>query len=143
MYLAILMLTGQGIPDGLLPPATKVGVAITAFFSVAIFAIPAAMLAWGFEAEAERLFQKKKEIRKKKTEAERLGKEYVPSESSDSDDDDDDGKDDDATKSSPTGMEFGPSSPDKAPTIALSSLPPAMNRGKPCPHCAGTGIVDA
>jgi hypothetical protein len=49
------MLAGQGVPDGELTGATKLLVICTAFISIAIFAIPAAMLAWGFESEAERL----------------------------------------------------------------------------------------
>eukprot|EP00471_Norrisiella_sphaerica_P003958 CAMPEP_0184481982 /NCGR_PEP_ID=MMETSP0113_2-20130426/3573_1 /TAXON_ID=91329 /ORGANISM="Norrisiella sphaerica, Strain BC52" /LENGTH=565 /DNA_ID=CAMNT_0026861481 /DNA_START=277 /DNA_END=1974 /DNA_ORIENTATION=+ len=55
MYLAILMLTGQGVPDGILPWYTKMVVVTTAVFSVAMFAIPSSMLTWGFEAEAERM----------------------------------------------------------------------------------------
>eukprot|EP00466_Bigelowiella_natans_P006171 jgi/Bigna1/56363/estExt_Genewise1Plus.C_960026 len=55
MYLAILMLTGQGVPDGVLPWYTKSVVVLTAVFSVAMFAIPSSMLTWGFEAEAERM----------------------------------------------------------------------------------------
>jgi voltage-gated potassium channel len=53
MYLAILMLTGQGEPDGQLPWYTRVVVSVTALFAIAQFAIPAAMLTWGFEQEAE------------------------------------------------------------------------------------------
>eukprot|EP01052_Picozoa_sp_SAG31_P006311 SAG31_NODE_288_length_18400_cov_55.018851_14_plen_63_part_00 len=53
------MLTGQGQPDGELPWYTKVIIVATAMFSIALFAIPAGMLTWGFEAEAERLFRKK------------------------------------------------------------------------------------
>ena len=37
---------------------TQAVVALTACFSIAFFAIPASMLTWGFEAEAERLFKK-------------------------------------------------------------------------------------
>uniref|UniRef100_A0A0G4I2Q4 Ion transport domain-containing protein n=1 Tax=Chromera velia CCMP2878 TaxID=1169474 RepID=A0A0G4I2Q4_9ALVE len=55
MYLAILMLTGQGVPEGSLPWFTKIIVSLTAVFSVAMFAIPSSMLTWGFEAEASRL----------------------------------------------------------------------------------------
>eukprot|EP00656_Telonema_subtile_P038443 TRINITY_DN4330_c0_g2_i2.p1 TRINITY_DN4330_c0_g2~~TRINITY_DN4330_c0_g2_i2.p1 ORF type:complete len:448 (-),score=169.44 TRINITY_DN4330_c0_g2_i2:186-1529(-) len=61
MYLTILMLTGQGQPSGQLPWYTKLVCSLTAFFSVAIFAIPASMLTWGFEAEAERLVRKQHE----------------------------------------------------------------------------------
>ncbi|GAB5365556.1 hypothetical protein AAMO2058_001068500 [Amorphochlora amoebiformis] len=59
MYLAILMLTGQGVPDGALPWYTKLIVMTTAVFSVAMFAIPSSMLTWGFEAEAERMAHKR------------------------------------------------------------------------------------
>merc|ERR1719428_2089199 len=53
MYLAILMLTGQGIPNGTMPWYTRIIVAIIALFAIAQFAIPASMLTWGFEQEAE------------------------------------------------------------------------------------------
>ena len=55
LYLSTLMLTGQGGPGGDLPWYTKSVVLLTSVFSVAIFAIPASMLTWGFEAEAERM----------------------------------------------------------------------------------------
>uniref|UniRef100_A0A7S1N5H5 EF-hand domain-containing protein n=1 Tax=Eutreptiella gymnastica TaxID=73025 RepID=A0A7S1N5H5_9EUGL len=58
LYLCVLMLTGQGGPGGTLPWYTKVVCCVTAAFSVALFAIPASMLTWGFEAEAERLMVK-------------------------------------------------------------------------------------
>ena len=60
------MLTGQGEPEGALPWYTKLVVAITAVFSVAVFAIPASMLTWGFEAEAARLMAKSRERRLRK-----------------------------------------------------------------------------
>jgi hypothetical protein len=41
---------------------------VTAFFSVAVFAVPAAMLAWGFESEAERLVKRRKRIDARKQE---------------------------------------------------------------------------
>jgi len=51
LYLATLMLTGQGGPDAdELPWYTRSIVLVTAVFSVAMFAIPASMLTWGFEA---------------------------------------------------------------------------------------------
>merc|ERR1719171_2858745 len=53
MYLAILMLTGQGEPNGQLPWYTRLVVCFTALFAIAQFAIPASMLTWGFEQEAE------------------------------------------------------------------------------------------
>jgi voltage-gated potassium channel len=56
MYIATLMLTGQGGPDAdNMPWYTKAVILLTGAFSVAVFAIPASMLTWGFEAEAERL----------------------------------------------------------------------------------------
>ena len=58
MYLAVLMLTGQGVPDGVLPWYTKIIVAITSLISTALFVLPASILTWGFEAEAERNIRK-------------------------------------------------------------------------------------
>jgi hypothetical protein len=55
MYLSTLMLTGQGGPDGEIPWYTKGVVLLTGLFSIGMFAIPASMLTWGFEAEAERM----------------------------------------------------------------------------------------
>lgn len=55
MYLATMMLTGQGGPDGDLPWYTSSVVLLTGVFSIGMFAIPASMLTWGFEGEAERL----------------------------------------------------------------------------------------
>ena len=73
LYLSTLMLTGQGGPDGDLPWYTKGVVLLTGVFSIGMFAIPASMLTWGFEAEAERLaaraIQKAREKRKKAGEA--------------------------------------------------------------------------
>jgi hypothetical protein len=66
MYLATLVLTGQGGPDGDLPWYTKGVVLMTGIFSVAMFAIPASMLTWGFEAEAQRLAAKTKRTRTKR-----------------------------------------------------------------------------
>ena len=51
MVLSLLMLTGQGGPSGELPWYTQIVVLMTGMFSVAMFAIPASMLTWGFEAE--------------------------------------------------------------------------------------------
>eukprot|EP00531_Pseudo-nitzschia_arenysensis_P018924 CAMPEP_0116121852 /NCGR_PEP_ID=MMETSP0329-20121206/3912_1 /TAXON_ID=697910 /ORGANISM="Pseudo-nitzschia arenysensis, Strain B593" /LENGTH=341 /DNA_ID=CAMNT_0003615681 /DNA_START=22 /DNA_END=1047 /DNA_ORIENTATION=- len=55
LYLATMMLTGQGGPDGELPWYTSCVVLLTGVFSIGMFAIPASMLTWGFEGEAERL----------------------------------------------------------------------------------------
>jgi hypothetical protein len=69
MYLSTLMLTGQGGPEGDLPWYTKSVVLLTGVFSIGMFAIPASMLTWGFEAEAERLAARaiqKARVRRKK-----------------------------------------------------------------------------
>lgn len=100
MYLATLMLTGQGGPDNDtdLPWYTKIVVLITSAFSLAMFAIPASMLTWGFEAEAERKAaasrkrrKRQLERRRRRQEAQRLGTSAVPldgsSSSSSSEDD--------------------------------------------------------
>merc|ERR1711907_64623 len=73
-YLSIMMLTGQGGPEGEMSVVVKVVCACTAFASVALFALPSSMLTWAFEAEAERLMQKAhdKEKRKKEKQAECL-----------------------------------------------------------------------
>ena len=49
-------------------------VGITACFSIAFFAIPASMLTWGFEAEAERLFNKAVERRRRRIRAKAEGR---------------------------------------------------------------------
>jgi hypothetical protein len=58
IYYSTLMLTGQGGPDGKLPWYTQVVVLMTGLFSIGMFAIPASMLTWGFEAEAQRVASK-------------------------------------------------------------------------------------
>jgi len=55
IFLSAMMLTGQGGPDGELPWYTAAVVLLTGVFSIGMFAIPASMLTWGFEGEAERL----------------------------------------------------------------------------------------
>jgi hypothetical protein len=56
LYLAIALLTGQGGPSSSdLPWYTKGVVVLTSLISVAVFAIPASMLNWGWEAEAARM----------------------------------------------------------------------------------------
>ena len=57
MVLSTLMLTGQGGPSGKLPWYTQLVVLLTGIFSVAMFAIPASMLTWGFEDIFRILFQ--------------------------------------------------------------------------------------
>lgn len=59
MYVSIMMLTGQGGPEGALPWYTKGIVLVCAVFAVGLFAIFASMLTWGFEQEAERLMIKR------------------------------------------------------------------------------------
>lgn len=66
MYLSVMMLTGQGQPEGELPWYTKLVCCITAIFAVAQFAIPASMLTWGFEQEAALRIKKAAERRGKK-----------------------------------------------------------------------------
>ena len=56
MYVSTLLLTGQGGPDGTdLPWYTRGVILLTGAFSIGMFAIPASMLTWGFEAEAARI----------------------------------------------------------------------------------------
>jgi len=134
MYLAILMLAGQGIPEGTLGAATQVAVAVTALFSVAIFAIPAAMLAWGFEAEAERLSRKKRRMRKKKEECQKLGIPYVQEPDSDeSESDSDDDKDKGEEKENENENEK-----EKDDTKVHKKTD---SRSATCPVCHGLGYV--
>jgi hypothetical protein len=84
MVLSLLMLTGQGGPSGELPWYTQIVVLMTGMFSVAMFAIPASMLTWGFEAEAQRLGVKAR----KKMMARQRGEEYNDYTSSSSSDND-------------------------------------------------------
>ena len=69
MYMSTLMLTGGGGPDtNNLPWYTKAIVLLTSVFSVAMFAIPASMLTWGFEMEAERVAKEaRKRVLKRRT----------------------------------------------------------------------------
>jgi len=66
IYMAVMMLTGQGGPEGKLPWKTKIVVIFTAIFAVAQFAIPASMLTWGFEQEAQRRIVKRAQENKKR-----------------------------------------------------------------------------
>lgn len=84
MVLSLLMLTGQGGPSGQLPWYTQCVVLLTGMFSVAMFAIPASMLTWGFEAEAQRLGVKAR----KKMMARQRGEKYNDYTSSSSSDND-------------------------------------------------------
>ena len=65
LYLAAQLLTGGGglSSDVVLPWYTKAVLLLTSVFSVAMFAIPASMLTWGFEAEAERLAKRARQKR--------------------------------------------------------------------------------
>ena len=67
MYLATLMLTGQGGPDGDLPWYTKAVVLLTSAFSIGMFAIPVSMLTWGFEAEAARCAKRSRQLAKRES----------------------------------------------------------------------------
>jgi len=73
MFLSVMMLTGQGQPEGELPWYTKLIVCVTSIFAVAQFAIPASMLTWGFEAEAQRRIVKHHEELKKQKAREKAG----------------------------------------------------------------------
>ncbi|KNC55943.1 ion transporter [Thecamonas trahens ATCC 50062] len=79
LFLAVLMLTGQGIDYSgkNYSTLTLIIIAVTAVVSVAFFAIPAAMLAWAFESEAERLVAVRRERAKAKRRAVELGMTYV------------------------------------------------------------------
>jgi hypothetical protein len=70
MYLSTLMLTGQGGPAGDLPWYTKGVVLLTGAFSIGMFAIPASMLTWGFEAEAARVAARSRQLSKMKNSTE-------------------------------------------------------------------------
>jgi len=81
MYLSILMLTAQGIPENPkseFPVTTKLVFAFAAFFSVAIFALPAALLASGFEDEAAKVAKWKEANRAERKRCRRLGIPFVP-----------------------------------------------------------------
>ena len=73
-----------------LPWYTQAVVACTACFSIAFFAIPASMLTWGFEAEAERLFNKAVERRRRMSKAKAEGRALSDSESSEEEAEEDD-----------------------------------------------------
>lgn len=66
MYLATLMLTGQGGPERDLPWYTKAVVLLTSAFSIGMFAIPVSMLTWGFEAEAARCAKRTRQLEKRR-----------------------------------------------------------------------------
>ena len=53
VFVSAMMLTGQASPEGEMDAPLRAVVLITAFLSVPFFAVPAAMLTWGFEGEAQ------------------------------------------------------------------------------------------
>jgi hypothetical protein len=69
MYLATLMLTGQGGPERDLPWYTKAVVLLTSAFSIGMFAIPVSMLTWGFEAEAARCAKRSRQLTKRRNDS--------------------------------------------------------------------------
>lgn len=81
------MLTGQGIPDGTMPWYTRIVISVTCIFAIAQFAIPASMLTWGFEQEAERNIVKNHD-KEKKIAGKLLKGKQIPESSSSSDNSD-------------------------------------------------------
>jgi len=69
MYATILLLTGQGVPDGQLPLAAKAVVGVTALLSIPVFSVPASMLAWSFEGIAERLRERRRRAKRRRWKA--------------------------------------------------------------------------
>jgi hypothetical protein len=87
MYLATLMLTGQGGPDGDLPWYTKGVVLMTSAFSIGMFAIPVSMLTWGFEAEAARVAKRTRQLTKRRNDSVRDDNDEVSTEDYSTDED--------------------------------------------------------
>ena len=85
LYVSTMMLTGQGGPDGDIPWYVKVLCGTTAIFGVAFFVLPASILVWSFEAEAERLIAKDREERLKRKKMKDRGETPITSSSADSD----------------------------------------------------------
>jgi hypothetical protein len=56
----------QATLEGALDPAVRLVVLLTAFLSVPFFAVPAAMLTWGFEGEAAMLVAQEQERQKRR-----------------------------------------------------------------------------
>jgi len=68
MYMSLLMLCGLNIPEHM-TGLGKMVVAVTGIFSIAVFAIPTGIIAWGFEPVASELIRirsEKKEMKRKK-----------------------------------------------------------------------------
>mmetsp|Transcript_29178 Transcript_29178/g.73126 ORF Transcript_29178/g.73126 Transcript_29178/m.73126 type:complete len:327 (+) Transcript_29178:1181-2161(+) len=74
LYVALGMLTGSAAPERVDTITLRVICSISTIFSVAVCSIPAAMLAWGFEAEAERRIDARREAHRRRLEAERAGR---------------------------------------------------------------------
>jgi len=147
MYLAILMLTGQGIPDtpdGGFPLLTKFAIAITALFSVAIFALPAAVLAYGFEVEADRLRHWKAKNKRLRAKCEKAGIKFVPiqlDEMADSDDDEAPSTSSSTNTSTPASSVTSPmTSPRAVPMTTTTTMTTSSSSNNStcvtCPHCS-------
>lgn len=76
LYIALGMLTGSGAPERVDTTPLRVICSISSVFSVAVCSIPAAMLAWGFEAEAEKRIESRRESLKARMSAERAGRPF-------------------------------------------------------------------
>lgn len=131
MYLAIMMLTGQGGPEGVLPWYTKAVVTVTAFFSVAQFAIPASMLTWGFEMEAQRRVKRQKEERKVQVQRLKQGLPACPISSSSSSENSTDSEWEEyeaeiAGDESDEDNEGAPPNRPEAPKFSFDGLPPSV-----------------
>jgi len=71
MYMSLLMLCGLSIPENM----TRLGklvVAVTGIFSIAVFAIPTGIIAWGFEPVASELI-KERTTKKERKRLKKLG----------------------------------------------------------------------
>jgi len=64
MYMALLMLCGLNIPEHT-TTLGKIVVSVTGIFSIAVFAIPTGIIAWGFEPVASEMLRRKKKSKKK------------------------------------------------------------------------------
>jgi len=71
MYMAMLMLCGLNIPEHT-TPLGKVVVTVTGIFSIAVFAIPTGIIAWGFEPVASEMLRRRK-IKKERKRLKKLG----------------------------------------------------------------------
>eukprot|EP01117_Protostelium_nocturnum_P011813 TRINITY_DN4307_c0_g1_i1.p1 TRINITY_DN4307_c0_g1~~TRINITY_DN4307_c0_g1_i1.p1 ORF type:complete len:366 (+),score=116.07 TRINITY_DN4307_c0_g1_i1:60-1157(+) len=132
MYTTLLMLTAQGIPEDFkLTYAGKWVTAITCVFSVAVFAVPAGLLGWGFESVGEKFIEerKQKEKRKKRERRERVLRGEISASSSSSSSDffgDSSGEDEEEEKKS------NASSPHPMQQIQTNGNDHSIAL---CPHC--------